>query len=1041
MAHRQPSKLIFFLLLLFATILPASAIAPSKQLALCRLDTWGIRDGLPGYDITALAQTPDGFLWIGTTQGLLRFDGTSFTVFDRHNVPGLTNTTIRGLGVDSSGNLLIGAEWCGYGRLIDGKYVRSEFPDEHWNATHIFHTSSDGSLWVGYQGYAYVLRERAGIVQKITVPNGLNMSGIVDLPHDEVLISTIFGGLYVISPTGVVKPFVTSPAIADNDFTSMAQLADGSIWIGTDAHGMYRIDGGRSTHLTTDNGLASNTIHCLFVDSHKRLWIGTNDGIDSPLGSGFAHFSAGDGLGSDNVSSILEDREGDLWVASGLYLNRFAETKFTPVGFGKGMMDQIEQMSLSNGALLCGTRNGLWSLPPSSNYEAIRLTDFRADGAVKLPNGDLIVWRKRDGSSSEIGTVRAGKLLSMKEVNYSPFLGIPDGKGVDIYGAMGWWQHFDIDGQNNLSATSARRKLFPGLDQVQIFDIKPVGDGSLWIGTDHGLARCSDGHAKLLTLALPADAHVLSIDATVPKQLWLATDKGLCRVDIDAAGANKVTIYTKRDGLPSDELLQVLRDDDGSLWVGGYFGIFDVRIFDIDAYDHGSSHTLILRTHGSSDGIRSYPRIGSPAKTRDGKLWFVGRRGLTEIDPRQMVENKLPPPVQIEEAIASGVTLRPGTQTRVAPGDGSFLVRYAGLSYVEPEQVRFKVRLEGFDQGWIDAGSKRVANYTNLPPGTYIFHVSACNNARVWNTTGATIKFVLLPHFYQTLWFRLILVALTVVAAIGLIILRTRNVVQRARELEAKVTQRSAELIDANSKLTDFEEELRLQNVQLKDAQASVEVQNEELHAMQAELVAQNDELQSVQAELESQNQEMMETQERLTEANKRLEALATTDGLTGLFNHRMFHEQLEQEWSRHARYGTALSVILIDVDKFKLYNDSHGHPAGDDVLRKVAEVLQSTARRSDVVARYGGEEFVIIARETDIRAAVKLAERLRAAIENVDWQLRPITASIGVSSADPSTTYPADLVAQADTALYRSKNGGRNRVTHYRDPEVTSVV
>jgi len=1041
MAHRQTSKLILLLLLLLTAAPPASAIAPSKQLALCRLDTWGIRDGLPGYDITALTQTPDGYIWIGTTQGLLRFDGTSFTVFDRHNVPGLTNTTIRGLGVDNLGNLLIGAEWCGYGRLIGGKYVRSQFPDERWNATRLFHTSPDGSLWVGYQGYAYVLRERDGIVQKISVPNGLNMSGIADLPHGDELVSTIFGGLYIISEIGVVRPFVASPAIAENDFTCMAQMPDGSIWIGTDTHGIYRVNDGHSTHLTTQNGLASDTIHCLYVDSHKRLWIGTNNGIETPLGSSFAHFSANDGLGSDNVSSILEDREGDLWVASGLYLNRFAETRFTPVGFGKGMMDQIEQMSVSDGALMCGTRNGLWSLAPSNNYEAVRLTNFPVDGAVTLRNGDLVVWRKRNASSSEIGTVHAGKLLSTKEIHYGPLTVIPDGKGVDIYGVMGWFQHFDVDAQNNLASSSGRRKLFPRLDEIQIFDIKPAGDGSLWLGTDHGLALCGNGHAHLLNLPLPANAHVLCIDATMPRQLWLAMDKGLCRVDVNPLGTYKVKVYTKNDGLPSDELLQVLRDDQGSLWIGGYFGIFDVSLFNIDAFDRGSAHTLMLRTHGSSDGIRSYPRIGSPTKTRDGKLWFVGRRGLTEIDPLHQVENALPPPVQIEEAVASGTSLNQDRQTRVAPGDGSFLVRYAGLSYVEPEQVRFKIRLEGFDTGRIDVGGKRVANYTNLPPGTYTFRVVACNNARVWNMTGASIRFVLLPHFYQTLWFRLLLAMLAVVAAVGLIVLRTRNVMQRARELEAKVAQRTAELIEANSQLTEFEEELRLQNVELKDAQASVEVQNEELHAMQAELMAQNDELQSVQAELESQNQEMLEAQDRLTEANKQLEALATTDGLTGLFNHRMFHEQLEQEWSRHARYGTALSVILIDVDKFKLYNDSHGHPAGDVVLRKVAEILQATARRSDVVARYGGEEFVIIARETDIRAAVKLAERLRVAIESVDWPLRPITASLGVSSADPSTTYPADLVAQADAALYRSKNNGRNSVTHYRDPEPTTTA
>ena len=1029
------------MLLTFAC-LSASAIPPSKPLARCRLDTWGIRDGLTGYEITALAQTPDGYLWIGTTQGLLRFDGVSFTLFDRHNLTGFTDPTIRGLGVDADGKLLIGAEWCGYGRMVGDTFVRAPFPDPQWNATHLFHRSPDGSLWVGYQGYAYILRERNGVVTKINTGGGLYMTGIVDLPGGSELVCTEYGGIYTIAPNGAVKPFVASPAIADNDFTAMAQAADGSIWVGTDTHGIYRLQGSHWTHLTTADGLVSNTIHCLYVDSHRRLWIGTNYGIDTPeetsAGLRFAHFAAGDGLASDEVSSILEDREGNLWVASGIYLNRFASTRFSPIGFGSGMMAQISQMtSADNGqTLLCGTHDGLCAMTVAQDWRATQLTNFHVDGAVKLPTGDLFVWWTRDPFSSVIGVVRNGRLLSTQIVKYNPLFVTPSPGGVQVYSAFQDFQPFTIDARGVISPGAPSTRVFDVDGGVQIFDMKPAGQGAFWVGTDHGLGLESNGKGRLLHIPLPTDAHVLSIDASSPNRLWLATDKGLCRVDILGKDEFHLACYTTRQGLPSNNLLQVLDDGRGSLWIGGYFGIFSLALHDIDDLDHGVLGSLLPRLYTSADGIRSYPCLSTPARTSDGKLWFPGQRGLTQIDPDDNVSDSLPPPVQIEDAVANGKALQAGASTIVKPGAGSLTVHYAGLSYVEPEQVEFKYRLVGFDNAWVDAGTKRDAAYTNLAPGRYTFQVIACNDQRVWNKTGASITFVLQPHFYQTVWFKLLLAALGLLAAAGIVLLRTRAVMLKARELEAKVAERTTELQTANTQLSEFEEELRLQNVQLTEAQSVVEARNEELHAVRDELMAQNDELQSVQAELEAQNQELMDTQEHLTEANIRLEALATTDGLTGLYNHRMFHEQLEQEWSRLARYATPLSVVLIDVDRFKLYNDTFGHPAGDDVLRKVAEMLKSTARTSDFVARYGGEEFVVIARESDAQSAAGLAERLRRALEDGDWPQRAITASFGVATVGPLTAGPSELIAQADAALYRSKNAGRNRVTHYRDED-----
>jgi diguanylate cyclase (GGDEF)-like protein len=229
--------------------------------------------------------------------------------------------------------------------------------------------------------------------------------------------------------------------------------------------------------------------------------------------------------------------------------------------------------------------------------------------------------------------------------------------------------------------------------------------------------------------------------------------------------------------------------------------------------------------------------------------------------------------------------------------------------------------------------------------------------------------------------------------------------VRQARELERKVAERTAQLASANAEVTQAHDRLQ----------------------------ERNSELQEMQAELEAQNTELQETQQTLAEANERLQALATTDGLTGLINHRSFQERLETEWARHQRENTPLSLILIDVDNFKSYNDTYGHPAGDDVLRSVAQVLKDIARVTDVTARYGGEEFVVIAPDTDAEGVDSLGERLRAAVECAEWPLRSITGSFGVATSGGSSApidSPAALIAAADAALYRSKRSGKNRVT-----------
>ena len=1020
-----------FVWLLALLVSPAHALPADKRLDQCRLDTWGIRDGLPGYDITALAQTRDGFLWVGTTQGLLRFDGGSFTVFNSSNVRGLTSSTIRSLSVDHAGRLMIGTEWCGYGRLVDGAYHRSLYPDSHWNSTQYLYESADGTVWVGYRGYHFFLRDRKSRIDKIDAP-GLYLTGIVNMPG-YTLASMNYGGLFAVDDAGHATPFHTSPSIPINDFTSMVKTADGSIWCGTGDHGLFRIRNGAASHFDMSTGLSSNVVRCLFIDSARRLWIGTNKGVDSYDSQGFHHFGMADGLAADDVTSIAEDHEGNLWVATGIYLNRFANTRLTPISIGSPDVQEVGGISPAPGNnLYYCARSGLWIVPPKPNGVPEQVASWPTKLATTGADGKIYAAWSPNGRKWITGRLD-GKTWTQHVIPYEPLKLIPMGSQVIIVGVHQEIQAFG-------APTSVL--VYPKAASNQFYEAIPDRHGTIWIGCNQGLAYFRNGHGGVVDCGLPAGAHVLSIDTSDPDCLWLGTDRGLARVwgNAYSTGAGSIkTLYCKLygidAGIPSNDCLQVLRDHDGKIWVGGYFGIMCVDEGQLAAYDKHIVKSLSIHPFTAADGIHYYPWVAMPAKTADGTLWFLGYRGVTMIAPDHLDHNALPPPVIVEEASANDQALTQGRSTRVSPGNGSLVVRYCGLSFVEPEKVLFRYKLDGFDTGWIYAGTRRVASYTNLPPGRYTFHVSACNNDGLWNDDGASVTFVLLPHFYETLWFHGLIALLCLMVLGAVSVSRTRMIERRARELEVDVAERTSELIDANRQLTAVQKELHTQNVQLIESQTRVVAQNDELHAMQDELMVQNDNLQSAQAELEAQNQELIETQDYLAEANTVLEGLATTDGLTSLYNHRTFHEQLEREWGIAMRHGMPLSLILLDVDRFKQYNDAFGHPAGDDVLRSVASIVKANARETDLVSRYGGEEFVVIAPQTDLAQAVELAERLRGAVDANGWPLRGITGSFGVAAIDGSTKTGADLIAHADAALYQSKNAGRNRVTAYAAP------
>ncbi|MBX7223692.1 MAG: response regulator [Blastocatellia bacterium] len=775
---------------------PALALDPAKAITQYGHDVW--QDGLPQTSVLAIAQTRDGYLWLGTHEGLVRFNGQTFTVFDKRNTPEITSNSIWTLFEDHTGALWCGTLSGGLVRYQAGRFTRFTTA-EGLGSNFVYAVAEDrnGALWVGTS--SGLCRWQDGTWTTLTTRNGLSSNNIRALFCDSqgiLWIGTHDGGLNRLHD-GQIHSYTTTDGLPGLAVYSIAEDASHRIWFGVYGNGLGCFDQGGLRFFTTHDGLSSLLVWTIFFDRLGTLWIGTEGGGLNRYRNGvFSVYSTKDGLSQEYPRSFWEDREGSLWVGTSNGLNRFKDGKFTAYTVREGLSSNNTRVVMedSQGRVWIGTEGGGVNCLVQGKVITYTTANGLSNNLVKS------IFEDRQGNLW-FGTTGGGldRLANGKWTNFSTAQGLSNGIVYalcqDLEGTL-WVGTYGggLFAFRNNTFISYRNEVNTGYIRSLFCDRA----GTVWIGTDDkGLVAYNKGgfHSYTTKEGLSNDV-VFAIHQDPDDVLWVGTNSGLNRFQ-----GGKFTVLTARDGLFDDKVFCILRDRQDNFWMSCNKGIYTVSRQTLNRFALREINGFQVIPYNKADGMPSNQCNGAsqPAgwQGRDGKLWFPTAGGAVSIDPEFISHNPVPPPVVIEQFLVDQKPVAFSNFFEIAPGAENFEIHYAGLSFFVPERVRFKYRLEGFDKDWVDAGNRRTAFYTNLAPGTYRFLVMACNNDNVWSTAEVQVAFELRPFFYKTPWAYLFYFGLTIGIGTFLVRLRLQQLHKQNAELEAIVQKRTAALAES----------------------------------------------------------------------------------------------------------------------------------------------------------------------------------------------------------------------------------------------------
>ena len=777
----------------------APALGPTNSVIPYNVRTWQVDDGLPQNSVHAITQTPDGYLWVGTREGLARFDGVRFTLPGETAPRQLSQAWITALCAGRDGSLWIGCEGHGVVHWKDGKFTHlSEADGLISSQIRCLLEGPDGALWIGSEGG--VTRYSDGKFTNFTEKNGLLANSVRGLCWDHqgnLLIATL-RGLCILDQEGIIRAPEVQLASPANALKFVSGDRQGRTWIGSN-EGLACLDGQSVVTYGLREGLPDKIATTAHEDQRGQLWVGTYRGVARMINGKFIHRPHHESAFGDLIYTIFEDREGSLWVGGQDGLYRLTPARFTAYTTQEGL-------TRNNVMSVCEDSTGtIWIATWGGGLNRLKNDKITVYTASRLLRGALVLslHEARDGSLW-VGLDHGGGLVRLKDKTQDVFAHQPNQFDAairviqeDSAGTLwlGTSRGLNIFKNGKFEGYTAAH----GLAGNTVFALCQDAAGVLWIGTDRGLTRRAGGaFSSVNTPGGPSTNAVNAFYLDGDQTLWIGTrTAGLFRYK-----EGKFAAYSSRQGLFSDEIYHILEDDYGCFWMSCRKGIFRVRKRQLDALDRGGVATISCTAFGRADGLPTIQcnGVAQPGgwKSRDGRLWFPTIRGVVAIEPG-IKTNERPPPVLIEEVIADGRLLQldpfPASKSlnlRISPGRGSIKIHYTALSLQAAEKNRFKYRLDGIDPDWVDAGTRRSASYENIAPGKYRFRVLACNNDGVWNGSEATLLLYFVPHYWQTWWFKLLLG----VAAALLLTLLYRLRVGRLRAIERLRIQIAANLHD-----------------------------------------------------------------------------------------------------------------------------------------------------------------------------------------------------------------------------------------------------
>jgi PAS domain S-box-containing protein len=753
----------------------AFALNPTLDVSQYAHTAWKIRDGFAKGSILSIAQAPDGYLWLGTAFGLYRFDGVRSVLWQPPPHQHLPSSTITSLVASRDGTLWVGtrnglASWKN-GKLtqypeLAGLHVFALVEDDEgsiWAGTNgspgppdgklceihnggvrchpemggvgrgVFglHKDGKGNLWVGLE--TGVWRWRPGPPEFYAVPGLPNgrMQGMADADDGALLIATT-GAVMRLADGKAEAVYRFPTARRGFRFLRMLRDRDGGLWVGPAGRGIVHMHQGRTDVFSELDGLSGDDIYDLFEDREDNIWVGTINGLDRFRELPVVTYSKNQGLSEIPWGGMLGARDGSVWFATLDGLNRLNQGQVTAYRqhrtragvrqiVGSGLPDE------GVGSLFQDSRRRIWvSTPTSIGYlQNDRFIPTAAPGGLvssltEDASGNLWI------ANRELGLLRLSPHNEFPPIPWAtfghkdpaivlapdPFLG---GLWLGFSrGGIVWFRDGEV--RSSYSATD-------GLGEGRVNQLRFDGEGALWIASEGGLSQLKNG---------------------------------------------RIATLTSKSGLPCDAVQWTMEDDAQSVWIMMPCGLVRVARSELDAWTGAAdktARTIQATVFDSSDGLRLLAVVGDytprVAKSSDGKLWFSVPDGISVVDPHQLPYNKLPPLVHIEKVIADRKDYRdnlsgdPPSNPRLPPLVRELEIDYTALSLVAPEKVSFRYKLEGWDRDWQDAGTRRQAFYSNLPPRKYTFRVKACNNSGVWNEAGTSLDFSIAPAYYQTYWFRL----------------------------------------------------------------------------------------------------------------------------------------------------------------------------------------------------------------------------------------------------------------------------------------------